>query len=282
MKDPALFFVILLYSLVGTWALAILYHFIRHKRFKYAHFEFNYKNYYLLMAPFVFTVFYYAYLVESNFIIWVFLSFAIAGIIGEMVFSLTWDSLFDKRFWVYQVETLADGYSSALNLIPWGFGGLLYLAVVKIFSERFGAYNSDLVIKNGLWFKFSLLYLLVLIAVYLISYFIRPRRRFGFEFKELNLGTYTLFVLPMLVPIAYFSIYVASDFFILALAFGMVAFLNEYLLGKFIEFFISRKLWHYSYETFDHRHSTPLSFIPFAFGGFYFWFIYVLVTQVIS
>lgn len=207
-----------------------------------------------------------------------FVIFAIAGVIGEIIFSILWDTLFDKKFWEYKVKTIWNGYSSWLNFIPWGIGGLMYLNILRLYNFFFSiSINKDEIIYI-LIILWSLAFLCMLIVFIFQSL---DSNKKTLEFKEVSLKNYFKFSLPIIMPIIIGGIYYTSDIIFLAILFGLIAFIAEYLYGKFCTIFISKKLWTYTYYTFDKNHGTPLAIIPFTLGGFYFISIFLIIQMFI-
>src|SRR4030042_3133906 len=87
------------------------------------------------MMPFIFSAILEVFVLKSWMPLVLFLIFGLAGVMGEALFSWWWNRLFEKRFWVYRVDSVWNGYTSPLNLIPWGMGGFLYLWIINAFSK---------------------------------------------------------------------------------------------------------------------------------------------------
>lgn len=255
--------------------MAAIWHFMKTGNIKLWRFAFNHKNFYILCSPFIIAAIIQSVIERSYIPIIIFLSFGLAGMAGETLFSWWWKLIFEKRFWVYRVDTLVDGYTSLLNFIPWGMGGILYLLIIDKFAPKLPKF--DLGIKLG---SLEIFFGGVAISL-LIAYLLRKRRKFGFELKVFNLWTYTLFCLPIIMLVAYLTC-VNIYFLWLAFGFGIGVFVSEYLFGKVSEILISKKLWYYNYLTFDHEHSTPLNIIPFMLAGFYFWAVWLVIERMLG
>jgi len=259
------------------WVAVALFHFIKTRHFRLAHFDFNRDNYCILIMPPLISILLVAIRYQSSLPLGLFLIFGIAGMVGETIFSIWWKIFFEKNFWIYRFDTLFNGYTSTLNFVLWGMGGLLLAWV----GEKVGISHSP---GNGFLsvpLIATYIFLFFVGLTLFVSYHIGERRKIGFQFKELNFFSYLLFCMPILAVIVYLA-YVDILYLRAAIFFGLIAFIFEYLLGKVIEFFISKELWYYSYGSFDHKHSTFLNILPFILGGFYFWFFYILALQVIS
>ncbi|OIN93066.1 hypothetical protein COS81_01125 [candidate division WWE3 bacterium CG06_land_8_20_14_3_00_42_16] len=207
--------------------------------------------------------------------------FAVAGVFGESIFSFWWDCLFDKRFWVYGVKPIFHSYSSLLNFVPWGAGGMLYLAILEVLGMKFlnPLYHVSFFSDKPFYVIFSLGFISILIFTFVFAYLARRRKKWGFEFRKVNIANYLTFCLPITIPLLTLSIFSAIDYFYLTVFFGFIAFIFEYLFGKFLVFFISKKFWYYTYFTFDRKHSTVLIILPAAAGGFLFWTVYLLAEK---
>ncbi|TSA46652.1 hypothetical protein D4R52_00020 [bacterium] len=244
------------------WFVAVFVHYLKTNEIKLYHFEFSVRNYHILASALVISAIVNS-LVESSLLpVIYFLSFAILGVFGETFFSIWWHIFFSKRFWVYRVDTLVHGYTSLLNFIPWGAGGMLYLSLanyLKVTVPRTFSLNFAII------FFFSVCLQLVFFMLY--------KRTEDFKFHEITPANYVFFCLPMVISILVLSFAYGPWVLILAISFGIAASLVEYLFGKMTEFLISKKLWVYQYKAFDNGHFTPLSILPFALAGFYFWII---------
>lgn len=174
-----------------------------------------------------------------------FILFAIFGVIGETLFSLWWFSYFKKRFWTYSVETYFNKFTSFLNFIPWGVGGLIYSSYLPNYVNR---------VEVTKWF---LVLFPLLCIVQALVYFIYKKKSWILFFS----------------PIITFSILIAfkvENSIYLVMLFSIIPTLAEYLFGKATELLISRKLWVYNFMSYDRGHFTPLSIPAFLLAGFYF------------
>ncbi|KKQ36219.1 MAG: hypothetical protein US52_C0005G0009 [candidate division WS6 bacterium GW2011_GWA2_37_6] len=257
---------------IFVYSIIIFFNYIKTSKPQFRHFEFSKRNYYIMMSPFIIGLLAYAIAIGSIKPILVFIIFALAGVFGETFFSVIWDSLFDKRFWIYRVDTLYKSYSSLLNFIPWGVGGFLYLSIVDLIKID---YDKSLPIP--FYFFMLVLFTCFQIIIFIVAYFSKRRRKINFEFRELNIKTYIFFILPIISSIIIVSIIYSIFFIVLFVVFGLVAFISEYLFGKMCTFFISKKLWYYTYYTIDNKHTTPLNIVPFGIAGFYFWSAYLII-----
>lgn len=252
---------VMLYATV--WLIAALWHFIFTRNFKISHFKFSIFNFYVMMSPFVLA----SIVASSDTGSWkpilYFCGFALAGVIGETLISIWWRLYFTNRFWVYQVETVDHSYTSWLNFIPWGVGGIIYFnTLTRFISEPSGT-------------RYASLWIISLVAVIVLFILQRALLRLALReqerYRTLTVMNFVLFFWPIVAFVALLAYLFGPEMYVLACIFGVVATSAEYLFGKSTEFFISKKLWRYNYLSFDNGHFTPLSLPLFALGGFYFW-----------
>jgi hypothetical protein len=257
-------------------AVSTIYRLHTHTR-KYFRFDFSRRNYYIMMSPFVLAIVLICVLAGTwqpliNFVV-----LAAAGVIGETLFSLWWDIFFPKRFWVYSFDALFRGYTSLLNFIPWGVGGLLFLAIIEYSDLQF---NQPLIrgyATSPFYIPFAIIFILTLALVLFVAYKSRRRHKLGFEFSAVTVKNYIWFCLPIILPILLLAVFYGVEHLVLALLFGLIAFVAEYLFGKACVLLISKRLWYYSYFTIDNNHTKPLNIIPFMAAGFYFWTVALLL-----
>ena len=244
------------------WFTVILVNFFKHGRFKYKKFKFSLNNYYLLMSPFVAAVLFYAASVKSFKPIAAFMIFAIAGVVGETITDIWWQSFFGQRLWVYNVKTLYHRYTSWLNFIPWAVGGTLYTVIANIVVD----YDYP---------GFELFFLVFMSALVVMQLFLfrlfKPTA--NFKFHNISMLSVVVFYCPIIFIIVFMAWLYGSQIYELALWFALIPTIAEYLFGKATQFFISKKLWDYTYLSVDRGHFTPLSVPLFCLGGFYFWVI---------
>lgn len=251
-----------------VWILIPLFNKIKTGDFRHP-FNFSVKNYYLLMSAFLIYPVWQAIIAHSFTPLIFLLIFAMAGVLGETLFSVWWHLFFEKRFWVYRVETLAHSYTSLLNFIPWGVGGMIFISIVQFLGSRLPLSSVDRSIPVPFYVTFAIFVMLGL-AIQLVVWI--PVFK-GRKFKEVNFWNYTFFCLPYILGLSVCYVLCGKIFLVFALLFAVIAAGAEYLFGKATEFFISKKLWTYSYEAMDNGHFTPLSLVPFSLAGFYFWSI---------
>jgi hypothetical protein len=177
-----------------------------------------------------------------------FVTFAVAGVFGETLFSAWWFSFFGKRFWAYSVETLFNKFTSFLNFIPWGIGGMIYTFPLPHYFDTL---------------TLAKYFITIFPVLVLLQYF------FKYFFTRTS---YFYFFLPVLL----FSItllFINIDYLLVIIFFLTIPALCEYLFGKATERVISKKMWTYNYCSYDKGHFTPLSMPAFLLAGYYFIFI---------
>jgi len=263
---------LLIYALV--WCGAAVWHFVRTGKFQLNRFRFSVFNYYVMMSGFILASVANAFLSSSWHSLFYFGAFAFAGVIGETLVSIWWRLFFVKRFWVYSIETIDHCYTSWLNFVPWAVGGTLYInALSSVVDDPFGHQYEYLWLISG-----ALVVSLFLMQI-AIRRLVQPSNHRYRAVAALNL---VLFFWPVVAFVAILAWIYGPNIYFVACVFGFVATFAEYLFGKSTEFFISKKMWTYSYLSFDRGHFTPLSVPLFALGGFYFWSIAVVLRHIIS
>lgn len=247
---------------------AIIYRF-RHKKWKLVRFPFSVLNYYLFFLPWILAVVIASIQTRDLRFFLTFLAFCLAGVIGETLSSLWWKIFFSKRFFVYNTESAFHGYTSWLNFVAWGAGGLLYLVLARAISGS--SINAESF--PALMFRGAGIFIAAIALTGGITLLLKGRTRWPLYLR------YLLMCFPAFVLFGYCAVVDSSRYLIVAAAFGFLVCIAEYLFGKATQLFISKKLWTYNYFTFDSGHITPLSVVPFALFGFYFLFVYALVVQ---
>jgi hypothetical protein len=220
-------------------------------------------------------------LFTKNYTILLFILIAgILGMLGEILLSLWWRQFFWKGFWDYKQAAILRGDTSLLNGPAWSLGGLLVIIIFYVFSYLT---NINLInITNSfeiLDFVLNIsLYAIIGIGVSIISGRLILRK----DFRGKTLLRYILFSLGIIVFITLVSLNYGFNWLILFLLWGVICFIIEYLFGKMSVLFISKKLWHYTYMTIDHNHTSLLNILPFAIGGFYFFTIYLIINVILQ
>jgi hypothetical protein len=257
-------------SYIAVWLAVVIIYFLLTGTWKVSRFRFSIFNYYVMMSAFVLAVIARVYLEDSWQPLIYFLIFAVAGVIGETIVSIWWRLFFTKRFWVYNVETIDHAYTSWLNFVPWAVGGSLYLNVLqRTTTDPFGdAYANLWLIATILCVTFFLMQF----GVFKVT-----RRQ---PYRSAHILSLVLFFWPIGALIGALAWIYGPQIYMVAAAFGVIATLAEYLYGKSTEFFISKKLWTYSYGAIDRGHFTPLSIPLFILGGFYFWGIALVLHAI--
>ncbi len=166
------------------WALASVDWYIRTGLLKLNKFKFSVKNYHYLVSVFVFGLLFESLNQASLQLLIYFFVFAIAGVIGETLFSFWWHIFFSKHFWIYRIDTLMHSYTSLLNFVPWGVGGLLYLTIAQYLNFS---------VKDVFYFWFGIILLVVAIFQLGIYYVFVKKFRKEYKFHELNALNYIFF-----------------------------------------------------------------------------------------
>lgn len=254
------------------WLLFVATHFVRYKTVQLRSFRFSIWNYHILVLPSFFAILGLSYVQGSVYPFVMFVIFSFVGVLAEVLISVWWHALFGQRLWIYSAKTLFHRYTSLLNFIPWGAAGLLYISIVSDLGKRAPAI-ADLGTPAALF--------IVSLVVQLIIFFalVAPHLKGG-KFHTASLANYLFFLLPILITIAYLIAKYGTIMAWIGLAFALAATSAEYIFGKISQFFITKKLWTYTYESFDNGHFTPLSILLFMFAGFYFWFIALYISRV--
>lgn len=237
---------------------------------------FSIPRYYLLMLGLLWPVLLLAYITGHYEVFEQLLVFAVAGVIGETIFSLLWDVFFAKRFWVYSTQTLFNSYTSLLNFLPWGAGGVIFIALTEL--TQFTASGSFLIMFWLLFLAVLAILLLIRGVVYVLQGNSNTPIMQRLEFKKLTMTTYFLFSLPFLAAVTGSAMALYQyEIVLTAVVGGLVAFLVEYKFGVLCEIVLGKRLWVYQYMASRNGHLTYLSIIPFSLAGFYFvsvWFVY--------
>ncbi len=281
------YFLLTLISLLFAYIISVTSYYFIHKKVKFFNFRFSTRNYYVMTIPFIIPAFLF-FIFEGTFIyVFLFLFLAVAGVVGEIMFSFLWKEYFRRPFWKYSVSTIINKFSSWLNFLPWGFGGFLFLYTERFYVNYIGNGIDVVVLRENIFFVITqviliffifLLFFRIVIKELVLRHFKRGR----IKNKKIRVGIkYVYFIAPFLLiglilPINYL------DYFCLFLLFGVTAFFAEYGFGKMSKLIIGKKLWKYDYLTVDDRHTTPLNIIPFGFGGYYFLFLFLVVSFVLE
>jgi hypothetical protein len=255
------------------FCLIVLFKYLKTGKLKYR-FKFSVRNYYLLVSVFLIGVVAKSLHDRSWFLPVLFLILCVMGVVGETLFSVWWRVFYKKNFWVYKVETLAHAYTSLLNFLPWGVGGALLVSfaewLVPLLPPHFKTYH---VVSLGVPFWQIFILFLFLGSGIQLSIWIIFTGHVGrnFKFKKATFWNYLFFISPFLLSLAACCLIFSWSFLLIAAVFAAVGGSAEYLFGKATQFFISKKLWSYSYCSFDNGHFTPLALAGFSIAGFLSW-----------
>lgn len=247
------------------WILLCTFISVRAGKIRTHGFRFTATNYYLFVFAFTLPCIVESLRLHSFLPLITFFAFGVAGMVGETAASLWWYLYFGKRFWEYRIETLFHKYTSWLNLIPWATGGtLFYLYVLEGLSIHLYAPT---------YLHFEELFFAVISASIILQYILFRVFHGKKKWHTVMVSSALFFFSPIAVVTIVLSLVYGWQILTAAIALGLIAGGAEYLFGKATEYFISKKLWTYTYMTFDRGHFTPLSLPLFALGGFYFWSI---------
>lgn len=281
--------------IIGTaalWLLFVLWQWTKTGRVQWTHFPFTVPRYYLVTA-FLFVYPVYLGLVRGNTLpIFLFLIFGGGGILAETLLSLWWHIFFEKRFYFYTVEPLAKKYTSGLNFVLWGAGGLMYGGLVNYLAPHLPRYPAAQLMANAkavtatpnlpFYYIFFLVFGICL-SLQILGWasYLLPRRH-DHKMQAVTLGNYLFITFPLWLPIVACAVIYGINFLTFALWFGVVGAMLEYGFGKLLQQLLTKKLWVYNFWAVDDGHFTPLSIIPFAFLGFYFWGLALFIQLLIK
>ena len=228
----------------------------RGRSLKWYGFRYTRTRYYLLLLVFLLPII----LSQPSLFFWIkFVAFGIIGIIGESLFGLYWEQLFGEKIWIYQKDTILNGHSSWLNVIPWGIGGFFYqnLTAKGVYAPT----AKELFI----FWAITLFFFLV------VSGWRNFRRNIQPIDKLLTFQGYLILFFPCIGSIVITSLLSGHYHIIVAALFYSVwGCALEYFFGKFMTFILTEKLWVYLPDPIDNGHLTAWSLLPFMFGGFWF------------
>lgn len=265
--DVQFFIICGLLSLL-LFIVALITHSIKRKKLVFPRSKFTLGNYYLLVLPIPLSVLIYSFLSNSWLPIIFFAIFCVAGILGEVLFSLWWSFFYKKSFWTYTTKTFFKKYTSSLNFLAWGLGGFTYLLILSYFPK---------INFSKLSFLFLFLFLVVAFIQILLFLLLFRRRLFKHKFQKVNFYNWLFFSLPIIIPLFLIVYWFGLTFLWLFLLMALAGMIIEYVFGKICHFFLSRRLWTYNHLSVDKDHFTILSFLPFALGGIYFWCVFLIV-----
>ena len=254
-----------------------LINYVRTNKLKINKFAFSERNYYILLSGFIVGILIQSILQNSYKSFIVFIIFGIAGVIGETLFSIWWHTFFGKRFFVYSVDTLMHSYTSTLNFVPWAIGGYIYLEISKVVigREKIIQIFQNL---NTYYYVFGIFFLIIFLEIIVFYTFIKARLPES-KFHKVTFFNFIFIFFSLFYVIFYFVFYFGNEFIVLTILFGLIAVSLEYLFGKATQFFISKKMWIYSYGAIDKGHFTPFSIPAFIMAGYYFLLVGEFILQ---
>ncbi|MBD3280464.1 hypothetical protein GF389_02985 [Candidatus Dojkabacteria bacterium] len=225
------------------WLSVILIQYITRGELKFFRFKYSKTSYFIMMSPFVLSKLLDSLLLNDFKPFFIFIVFGVAGVIGETVFSIWWDTPFKKRFWVYLEEEVLKSYTSLLNFIPWSVGGYLFINIYKTLENFITIdIHTDLSGQRIIFFvPMIIVGSITMFLSFVYAFYSRKRRKFYFEFKEVNAISYFVFISPLFTALIFAISFYGIEYLILASLFGIIAFIAEYMFGKMSVLFISKK-----------------------------------------
>ena len=96
--------------------------------------RFRWSEYFALLAGPLIVLIIDIYLFGSA-IVYYFFASAVIGWLAELALAVSYDKVLGKKFWVYKSFPVFRGYISWLTLPIWGFAGLLFLRIARLFFD---------------------------------------------------------------------------------------------------------------------------------------------------
>ncbi len=286
--DPFAYIKTSLLSFALIWIITVAWQNYKTGKLKVRGFRFNIKNYYLFIAGFgVYPV---VHAMSTNTLapIFIFLVLGFAGMLFEILCSESWNMFFKKPFYAYTVKTIDRGSSSWLNILPWGGGAMLLLAIVMWLTPLVNYFNvgaSSALAQSGsipFYYVFIIVFLSCLVLQMLLWVTFILQKRHNHRFTKLTWKNFVFYTFPFWVALAACAAIYGPLFIWIALIFGLLSAAIEYLFGKASQWIISKKLWTYNHFAFDRGHFTPVAIAGFAGAGFYFWGLSLILQQFIK
>lgn len=290
MPNPFQYLIVYLYGTFLLWLAFVFYHYLQTGKVKWKGYRFSVGRYYLLTAFLALYPIYLAIQEQNAWLLWLYVIFGFCGMAAETLMSMWWHVFFEKRFYFYTVEPLEHKYTSGLNFIGWGSFGLFCLGLVQSLSPGHAlarpvgttitAATTGAAHLPFFWIFFLSLAMLLVLQMMVWLTFIFHKRH-DHKIQKVTLGSYLFYAFPFLLPIVICALVYGPFFYTLALWLGVVSAVMEYLFGKMFQGLIGKKLWAYNPWSSDDGHFTPLAVPAFAFLGFYFWAIGLIVQGLI-
>jgi hypothetical protein len=283
MLNPLHYLLVYIAGTFWLWLLFVFWHYAKTGQIKWAKYPFTVARYYLL------TIFLAAYPVyiainrQNGWVLWLFVIFGLSGMLAETLMSMWWHIFFEKRFYYYTEEPLGHKYTSGLNFILWGGGGLLYINIIKILAAPAAPQAAQTIPLNLPFYYLFFSSMLLLISLQMlvwVSYVFHKRH--NHKIQKVTFWNYLFFSFPFLFPVIICAFVYGPIFFTIALWFGVGAAFTEYLFGKIFQKLLTEKLWIYNHWAVDDGHFTPLAVPAFCFLGFYFWAIALIAQSFIK
>ncbi len=241
---------------LGALLIANIFLFFRGHGVKWYGFRYSRTRYYLLLSLFLLP----NILSQHALFFWIkFFAFGIIGIILESLYGFYWEELFGERLWIYRKDTIFNGHSSWLNVIPWGIGGCFFqnLATKGVYTPT----TEEMLI----FWAINLFFFLIM------SIWRNLKKNRQQPNKSLTLKGYLIIFSPYIGTLIITSLLSGHYHIIVAtLQYSVWGCALEYFFGKFLVFILTDKLWVYLPDPIDNGHFTAWLLLPCMFGGFYF------------
>ncbi|MDE2311794.1 MAG: hypothetical protein KGJ93_01730 [Patescibacteria group bacterium] len=266
-----------LLSLAAIWLCVAVWQNYKNGQLKFSGFRFSVKNYYLLTGGLAVYPIAKTLIDNSLLPLLIFLAFGFFGMLLEILISEWWRVFYKNRLYTYAEETLEHGYSSWLNVLPWGAGAMMFLALTQQYQTTSlpgwaGAAGNTVAAANvPFYFLFLTIFLICVALQMAIWSTIVLHQRHDHKFTTLNWPNFIFTAFPSFLAVAVVAALYGPQILSLAILFGVVAAVVEYFFGKTCQAVIGKKLWTYNYLSVDNGHFTPLAIWGFSLAGFYFW-----------
>lgn len=221
--------------------------------------------------------------------------FAAWGMVGELLFSALWVSLFPHTLRNHRYLPIFAKQSSLLNLLPWGTVGAILMLVTWMTTQViqvFSGDNSNAIFIpdfNGLnlgerlaaFAPYPLGFLWGLLLVLLVWAARNAVTHSGLNlnhWRKFNFNRYLLFCMPFVVSILAMVIGRGASWLILAVVFAILGFFAELGQAELARKAFKLKLWRYQYLPLRKGLTSVVNFIPASAAGFWFLFLLYLLS----
>lgn len=246
---------------------------IRHGFFKFLHFEFSIARHWILLSPFAFGAFFWGAWHHMPWYIFIFLLQGVWGMIGEVINSIWWQSLFKTPIYTYTKGAFFNNYTSVINVIPWGAGFILKSTVTKVVAPHYTFYQH-LNVAYHLFVCFAILQTMFYTLRYL-----HVRSFEKFRYNDVTLSRGVLFFIPAFISLIYICVRFSWDYLTLSICYGIVAAIMEYSYGRFSHLFLDQRLWYYKPSAIDDGRTSFYNIPMFMLGGYWFYLGYIVLIR---